>query len=218
MVRMFGHVWGIQIGEWRHPNPITNFNDFIANIKLSYQCLKRHVHLFGYPIIVFVTIFILYRTIIGLKKTSKKNVNLYTFLLILCIAISFYLQVIPMGLGVADRTTHTLWIALITVGLLAYYYSKHIAVLFFVLVSYSNFHLSYETVHYYSTVGNIWTKYIKQIRELYGEEHNEEDEDEDIDMNGGNNKKFFISILLLQEDEIRGIDLLKNFGKFLISN
>ena len=163
MVRMFGHVWGIQIGEWRHPNPITNFNDFIANIKLSYQCLKRHVHLFGYPIIVFVTIFILYRTIIGLKKTSKKNVNLYTFLLILCIAISFYLQVIPMGLGVADRTTHTLWIALITVGLLAYYYSKHIAVLFFVLVSYSNFHLSYETVHYYSTVGNIWTKYIKQI-------------------------------------------------------
>jgi len=33
-----------------------------------------------------------------------------------------------------------------------------------------------------------------------------------------NNKKYFISILPLQEEEIRGIDLLKNFGKFLISN
>ena len=61
-------------------------------------------------------------------------------------------------------------------------------------------------------------KYIKQIRELYGEEHNDEDDDEDIDMNNNNNKKFFISILPLQEEEIRGIELLKNFGKFLISN
>jgi arsenite-transporting ATPase len=66
---------------------------------------------------------------------------------------------------------------------------------------------------------NMQKKYIRQIRQLYGEENNEDDDDEDIDMNNNNNnKKYFISILPLQEEEIRGIDLLKNFGKFLISN
>ena len=64
---------------------------------------------------------------------------------------------------------------------------------------------------------NLQKKYIKQIRQLYGEEQ-DEDDDEDIDMNNGNNnKKYFISILPLQEEEIRGIHLLKNFAKFLIS-
>ena len=66
---------------------------------------------------------------------------------------------------------------------------------------------------------NMQKKYIRQIRQLYGEENNEDDEDEDIDMNNNNNnKKYYISILPLQEEEIRGIELLKNFGKFLITN
>ena len=60
-------------------------------------------------------------------------------------------------------------------------------------------------------------KYIKQIRQLYGDEQDEDDDDEDINMDNDNkdNKKYFISILPLQEEEIRGIDLLKKFGKFL---
>ena len=66
---------------------------------------------------------------------------------------------------------------------------------------------------------NMQKKYIRQIRQLYGDEVEEEDDDEDIDMKDNtNNKKYFISILPLQEEEIRGIDLLKKFGKFLISN
>ena len=68
---------------------------------------------------------------------------------------------------------------------------------------------------------NMQKKYIRQIRQLYGDEHDEDDDDDDdINMNndGNNNKKYFISILPLQEEEIRGIDLLKNFGKFLITN
>lgn len=59
-------------------------------------------------------------------------------------------------------------------------------------------------------------KYIKQIKQLYGDEIDEDDDDEDINMNKDKDKKFFISILPLQEEEIRGIQLLKNFGKFLI--
>jgi len=64
------------------------------------------------------------------------------------------------------------------------------------------------------------SKYIKQIQELYGEEENEEDKD-DINMNVINDEnkistKFYISILPLQEEEIRGIDWLKKFGKFLV--
>ena len=68
---------------------------------------------------------------------------------------------------------------------------------------------------------NMQKKYIRQIRQLYGDEHDEDDDDDDdINMNndGNNNKKYFISILPLQEEEIRGIELLKNFGKFLITN
>jgi len=64
------------------------------------------------------------------------------------------------------------------------------------------------------------SKYIRQIQELYGEEEID-NEGEDINMNSineenKNNNKYYISILPLQEEEIRGIDLLKNFGKFLI--
>ena len=67
---------------------------------------------------------------------------------------------------------------------------------------------------------NMQSKYIRQIQELYGEEDNEDD---DINMNVINdgsktNTKFYISILPLQEEEIRGIDLLNKFGKFLIKN
>jgi len=65
------------------------------------------------------------------------------------------------------------------------------------------------------------SKYIRQIQELYGEEQN--DIDEDINMNENNegnnqdnNTKFLISILPLQEEEIRGIDLLNKFSKLLI--
>lgn len=163
MVRKFGLVWGIQISEWRQPNPITSIDDIITNTNISYQCLKRHIHLFGHRIIVFVLIFILYKTLIDLVKRTKKNVNIYTFLLILCIGISCYLQAIPMGLHVYDRTAHQLWIALISIGIITFFYSKHIAVLFIVIVSYSNFHLSYETIHYYNTVGKVWTDYIKKI-------------------------------------------------------
>jgi arsenite-transporting ATPase len=67
---------------------------------------------------------------------------------------------------------------------------------------------------------NMQKKYIRQIRQLYGDEHDEDDDDDDINMNndGNNNKKYFISILPLQEEEIRGIELLKSFGKFLITN
>ena len=66
---------------------------------------------------------------------------------------------------------------------------------------------------------NMQSKYIRQIHELYGE--NEGDNDDDVNMNEINeenkiNSKFYISILPLQEEEIRGIDLLKKFGKFLI--
>ena len=67
------------------------------------------------------------------------------------------------------------------------------------------------------------SKYIKEIRDLYREEDNEEEEEinDDVNMNiikdeNENNKKFYISILPLQEEEIRGVDLLKKFGKFLI--
>jgi arsenite-transporting ATPase len=64
------------------------------------------------------------------------------------------------------------------------------------------------------------SKYIRQIQELYGEEEKDNDE-EDINMNvineeNKNNSKYYISILPLQEEEIRGIDLLKKFGQFLI--
>ena len=68
---------------------------------------------------------------------------------------------------------------------------------------------------------NMQKKYIRQIRQLYGDEHDEDDDDDDdinINNDGNNNKKYFISILPLQEEEIRGIELLKNFGKFLITN
>ena len=63
------------------------------------------------------------------------------------------------------------------------------------------------------------SKYIRQIQELYGDE--EKDNEEDINMNiindeNKNTNKYYISILPLQEEEIRGIDWLKKFGKFLI--
>ena len=67
------------------------------------------------------------------------------------------------------------------------------------------------------------SKYIRQIEELYGEENDEIDieNEEDTNMNvindeTKNKNKYYISILPLQEEEIRGIDLLKKFGKFLI--
>jgi len=65
------------------------------------------------------------------------------------------------------------------------------------------------------------SKYIRQIQELYGDE--EKDNEEDINMNiindeNKNTNKYYISILPLQEEEIRGIDLLKKFGKFLIKS
>ena len=71
---------------------------------------------------------------------------------------------------------------------------------------------------------NMQYKYIKQIQELYGEEEiDNDDEVDDVNMNvinedkkDKNNNKYFISILPLQEEEIRGIDWLKKFGKFLI--
>ena len=65
------------------------------------------------------------------------------------------------------------------------------------------------------------SKYIRQIQELYGDE--EKDNEEDINMNiindeNKNTNKYYISILPLQEEEIRGVDLLKKFGKFLIKS
>lgn len=163
MVRKFGHIWGLQIAEWRHPNVMASFDDVITNIKVSYHCLKNHVHLFGHRIIFFILIFILYRIIVGLKRSSNRNVNIYTVLLVLCIGISCYVQALPMGLHVYDRSAHPLWIALISIGLITFFYSKNIAVLFIVIVAYSNFFLSYGTIHFYATVGNVWTDYVNKI-------------------------------------------------------
>jgi arsenite-transporting ATPase len=64
---------------------------------------------------------------------------------------------------------------------------------------------------------NMQSKYIRQIQELYGEEDNEED---DINMNVINdgsktNTKYYISILPLQEEEVRGVDKLISFTKFI---
>lgn len=56
------------------------------------------------------------------------------------------------------------------------------------------------------------SKYIKQIKELY-----EDNNEDDVDMDG-ENVKFFISILPLLEEEIRGVDLLKMFCGKLIEN
>lgn len=69
---------------------------------------------------------------------------------------------------------------------------------------------------------NMQSKYIRQIQELYGEEDIDNDEEDDnVNMNVINeekksNNKYFISILPLQEEEIRGVDWLTKFGKFLI--
>lgn len=54
-------------------------------------------------------------------------------------------------------------------------------------------------------------KYINQIEELYSDTQ----EGEDVDMGEGN-KKFFISLLPLQEQEVRGISLLTKFCCLLI--
>jgi arsenite-transporting ATPase len=64
---------------------------------------------------------------------------------------------------------------------------------------------------------NMQSKYIRQIQELYGEEDNDED---DINMNVINdgsktNTKYYISILPLQEEEVRGVDKLISFTKFI---
>ena len=51
-------------------------------------------------------------------------------------------------------------------------------------------------------------KYIRQIQELYCDDFNVND----IDMN---ENKFFISILPLQDEEVRGVDKLISFSKFI---
>ena len=55
---------------------------------------------------------------------------------------------------------------------------------------------------------NMQCKYIKQIQELYCDQ----DDFNDIDMKMN---KFYISILPLQEEEVRGVDKLISFTKFI---
>ena len=53
------------------------------------------------------------------------------------------------------------------------------------------------------------SKYINQIQELYCDDNNNNN---DINMN---ENKFYISILPLQEEEVRGVDKLISFTKFI---
>ncbi len=161
MVRLLGGGWGLEIIPWRHPNPVHSWADLVKNTLRALGNLQGHFNLFGGKLFGFAMVL----WGICLFRRYRKNWIEYrpaalTFVFLLAVALSCYVQVIPMGLAVYSRTAYPIWLALLALALPLFRVSRPAALVHVLLVCTVYYSSSHASVHYFATLGHTWTTQV----------------------------------------------------------
>lgn len=164
MVRLLGGGWGLEIIAWRKPNPIHSWADLVANVQRALASFQEHFNIFGaklFGIGVVLWGVCLFRRY-G-KSRDKYLPAAVTFVFLLAVALSCYVQAIPMGLAVYFRTAYPLLLVLLCLALPVFLVCRPAALVYVLLVCTSYYSTSHDSVHYFATIGHEWTSQVHQM-------------------------------------------------------
>lgn len=164
MVRLLGGGWGLEIIAWRHPNPIHSWEDLFRNMQRALASLQEHLAPFGGTLLGIglpLWLVCLFRRH-GKRRADYLPAAL-TFGLLLAVALSCYVQAIPMGLAVYFRSAYPLFLAMLCLALPLFLVSRHAALAYVLLACIVYYSSSHASVHYFATLGNTWTAQVHHM-------------------------------------------------------
>ncbi len=100
---------GIQLADWRQPNPVIGIESFLLNFATAYAYLTQHLEeyfsMFGWKSILFVLVLFI--------GSYLKRKQIFHLLIPLLVMLALYASTIPYGIALSFRSSITLWIGLV---------------------------------------------------------------------------------------------------------
>jgi hypothetical protein len=100
---------GIQLADWRQPNPVIGIESFLLNFATAYAYLTQHLQqyfsMFGWISVVIV--------LVMFSGSYLKRKQIFHLIIPLLVMLALYASTIPYGIYLSFRTSITLWIGLV---------------------------------------------------------------------------------------------------------
>lgn len=162
ITKIIGGVWGLQIEYWRHPNRLDSFEDLIINFNLIKDGFIRHIRLLGPAVMTAIVGISSYLFIKDFVIHSTKKL-FFPYLAILAVSLACYVQALPMGLEVYNRTAFPLFVAVFGLTLLIFNQYKLVGSFLCCILCLNCYLLNIESTHYFTTVTNTWYHQLKRL-------------------------------------------------------
>ncbi len=156
----------IQLDRFRQPHQIKTFVDIFRNAGIEYRYLgigikgffARHsVKIVFGCAIAFIALFMK-------KHQEDRKIIAYKLLLLSAIAMSFYIQLIPVGIKVDPRATSPLYYALIAVILCCYTKTfRSIVVMGLCIVAFAFWNDNINDLFCFREITNTWQTELKSV-------------------------------------------------------
>lgn len=112
---------GLEVMQWRSPNPIQNWSDIVQNTTKSFNFLIDHLtYFFANPVtIIFTCVAFFINYVWGSNRHFLVMLNMCAAMLLV-----HYVVAISLGIDIAIRTVFATWISLLTLVFLSPYLNR----------------------------------------------------------------------------------------------
>lgn len=162
VIKLITSNWGLQIEDWRRPNPLQSFSDIFTNLKTLLFSYKQTVDLLGGKIGEVLLLL----TILGLLGISlKKRDFRLTYLVIgcVCVAASCFIQAFPLGLNVGIRTNFPFYFSIFLIIIVCIKTMPLWGIFLTFYVATKIFIVDVSSVHHYASLTNSWREEIQKV-------------------------------------------------------
>ena len=148
----------IHMESWRQPHYITSLSVLLQNLVMISKALVSHIRTFGF---VNLTLCIL-AVVLCLWK---RIMNVYQCILLLCVGMACYAQVLPIGIRVDLRTVYSLYTALLVPFCFSLLFKRFglLALVAIIIISAKMFTDNNNSLRYYNSIISVWTEHLRII-------------------------------------------------------
>ena len=163
---LIGGHWGLLIADWRHPHYVHCLHDILINVKTVWHSLKDNLRLAGPLSMVLclagVCLLSCVKDVLTGRK-GRKVQGLFILCALCAVAAAGYVQSVPFGLGVADRTAVGLYAALFVLALFLCTRCRTIGLAFILAIALNEYGMNVDSIRYYTGLTNTWLKSVQSM-------------------------------------------------------
>lgn len=161
-----GH--GIQIADWRKPNYIRQFSDFLINFQKEYYYLCAYLGVLGKWWAPLLLGGIVLTFLMSPLRRGEKRIQVVVpfgkcLLLTVTVMLSSFFQAFPVGLEISMRTVISMYLGLLSIPILIFERWKTLGLAILISLALMMFRPSYGTLRFYQVVTSIWYENLLKI-------------------------------------------------------